>query len=357
MYEDTISQPYQPKTVAIPSLIDLHVHVREPGHEHKETYKTCFQAAVATGITTICAMPNTSPELTDEKSYQLINSIAQKAAKAYALANPTNPKVNYFLYQAATHPPTPILNHKNICGLKMYLNCTTGNLLIKDPATIEHYFKIPETKNRPIMCHAEIDILPTILQLSAKYKQRTHICHVARKSEMELIAVAKKTNDLLTCEVSPHHLLLTLSSDPLFNVKPNLQTSTDIKTLWEHLPTTIDCIATDHAPHLYEEKQTLGSFGFTGLETLLPVMLQQVKEKRLTLERLVELTYTNPLKLLSPSSTHSYPHSTITIKNPHHPETESVKYKGNTHSKSKWSPFIGHLVIKDPIIKYTPESI
>ncbi len=234
----------------------------------------------------------------------------------------------------------------------MYLNCTTGNLLIKDPTTIEHYFKIPETKKRPIMCHAEIDILPTVLLLSAKYKQRTHICHIARKSEMKLVAIAKQTNKLLTCEVSPHHLLLTkqLSQpNPLFNVKPNLQTPTDIATLWKHLPSTIDCIATDHAPHLYKEKETLGSFGFTGIETLLPIMLQQVKEGRLTLERLVELTYTNPLKLLPASPTI---HPTLTIKNPYHPETETVKYKKNVHSKSKWSPFIGHLVIKDPIIKY-----
>jgi len=347
----SITAPYVPHTIIIPPLIDIHVHVREPGDEHKETYESCFEAAYKSGVTTICAMPNTSPSLTDETSYQLINIAAQKAAAKY-----DNPKMTYYLYQAATHPPTPILNHDNICGLKMYLNCTTGTLLIKDPATIEHYFKDPATKSKPIMCHAEIDILPTILHLSQKYRQRTHICHVARKSELNLIRAAKLTNPLLTCEVAPHHLLLTKpkTAKHMYNVKPALQTTTDIEALWHGLNNnTIDCIATDHAPHLKEEKETLGSFGFTGLETLLPIMLEQIKNNRLTIERLVELTHTNPLKILnlSPTTQPSITHD-ILIKNPNFLGTISLNYCGNKYSKSKWSPFIGHYVIPDPVKKF-----
>lgn len=344
--------PSPSPTVQIPPLIDIHVHVREPGHEYKETYETCFAAAYNSGITTICAMPNTSPELTDEESYTIVNTAAQKAAVKYS--SPSAPKMNYYLYQAATHPPTPILPHSNIIGLKMYLNCTTGNLLIKDPTTIEHYFKIPETKSRPIMCHAEIDILPTILELSQKYKQRTHICHVARKSELELIRSAKLTNSLLTCEVAPHHLLLTTPSipDSIFNVKPNLQTTSDLEALWEGIDDrTIDMIATDHAPHTIDEKMK-GAFGFTGLETLLPTLLNQVKLNKLTLDRLVELTHIEPMKILahvvpSPEITHD-----LIVKNPHHPETISSLYTNNIHSKAKWSPFIGHDVIPTPVIKF-----
>lgn len=325
-------------TITIPSLIDIHVHVREPGHEHKEDYDSLMKAAYQSGITTICAMPNTNPALTDIESYHLINNIAKKASEKH--------KVDYFLYQAATDPPSPILNFPNICGIKMYLNCTTGNLKISNIDSIEYYFKSEETKNKPIMCHAEIDILPTVLEFSHKYKQYTHICHVARKSEMELIKQAKKINPYLTCEVSPHHLLLTKRDDKLYNVKPELQTIEDINYLWDNLD-LIDCIATDHAPHLYSEKVNNICYGFTGVETLLPLMLYQVKIGRLTMDRLIELTHTNPIKILKLSPDYAK-NSHIVIKNPL--TAKESKYKENTYSKSKWSPFVDHYVIENPVV-------
>lgn len=343
----------EPKTVKIPALIDIHVHVREPGDEHKETYASCFESMYHSGVSVICAMPNTKPSLTDEKSYQLVNEIASKAR------DNIDSKVGYYLYQAATDPPGPILKHPNVCGVKMYLNCTTGDLLIKSLDVIEHYFKIAETKDRLIMCHAEIDILPTVLEFSAKYGQRTHICHVARKSELELIREAKKTNKLLTCEVAPHHLLLTKElrdDNKMYSVKPELQTKEDVETLWENLD-VIDCVATDHAPHTLEEKKA-GSFGFTGLETLLPLMLQFVRDGRLTLDRMVELTHTGPLRILNFAVENGgvvlcdEVKKEMICKNPLHPDTKTVKWKGNVYSKSKWSPFIDCDVIENPVVGY-----
>ena len=335
------------KYIKIPALIDIHVHIREPGDEHKETYDTGMRAAYESGISTICLMPNTKPSLIDEYTFLKVNNIAKRFSKKH--------KVKYFLYQAATHPPKPILDHKEICGIKMYLNCTTGDLKIDNPKTIEHYFKIDETKKRPIMCHAEIDILPTILELSKKYGQRTHICHVARKSEMELIIEAKKTNPLLTCEVAPHHLLLTAVNDDdpnynFYNVKPNLQQKEDVEFLWENLD-HVDCIATDHAPHTTEEKNKPNCLGFPGMETLLPLMLEQVRQGRLTLGRLIDLTHFGPLKVLGLDESFDSK-SSIMIKNPLCSLTYPSECYKNLYSKCKWNPFNkrGVYAINDPVI-------
>ena len=142
----------------IPSFIDIHVHAREPGEPHKETIETAMLSALQGGCTMIGLMPNTKPPVTDIATYNLTNKIADKASKKTGC--------KYIVYQAAVHPPKPPLPNVPI---KLYLNCTTGDLKIDNPETIEYYFK----QNLPlVLCHAELDVLPNILALSEKYKKR-----------------------------------------------------------------------------------------------------------------------------------------------------------------------------------------
>ena len=315
--------------IRIPSAIDIHVHVREPGHEYKETYMTAMKSAISGGITTICAMPNTDPSLKTEDDYNLVNNIAKKANKITGC--------KYFLYQIATNDINiDPLKHENICGLKMYLNCTTGNMLLKNRRIIEHYFKCGTYKI--IMCHAEIDILPMILHFSDKYKQRTHICHVARKSEIELIKKSKLTNNKLTCEVAPHHLILKKSEsmDKIYAVKPELQSDEDIKALWNNM-NIIDCIATDHAPHLYSEKTKKITYGYPGLETMLPLMFMQVKLGKLTLDELIDKIHYGPKRVLDLPK--KYGENDYLILKSHPKEAETTLYKKNKYTKADWSPF------------------
>jgi len=143
----------------------------------------------------------------------------------------------------------------------------------------------------------------------------------------------------------------------LYNVKPNLQTQKDIDYLWKHID-AIDCIATDHAPHLLEEKKKENCYGFTGLETFLPVMLRQVQLGKMSLEKLVEMTYSNPLKILgihtntdSMKKLGTVLNDTLIIQHPCHKRSSTGPYKGNTFSKSKWSPFNGVDVKLNSIMK------
>jgi carbamoyl-phosphate synthase/aspartate carbamoyltransferase/dihydroorotase len=146
--------------------------------------------------------------------------------------------------------------------------------------------------------------------MSAIYDRNIHICHVARKAEIVLIADAKARGLKVTCEVTPHHLFLTEVDanrlGPLGDMRPRLGTQEDVDALWGHINTTIDCIASDHDPHTLEEKGLAGKLeaipieappGVPGLESTLPLLLTAASEGRLTYGRIQDLLYTNPRRI------------------------------------------------------------
>jgi carbamoyl-phosphate synthase/aspartate carbamoyltransferase/dihydroorotase len=150
--------------------------------------------------------------------------------------------------------------------------------------------------------HAEGQSVAVGIGLSAAYNRPVHFCHISRREEIELIASAKDKGLPVTCEVAPHHLFLTSDEaaqmGPLGDMRPRLAAQADVDSLWEHIGDTIDCIATDHAPHTLDEKD--GSDpppGVPGLETSLPLLLTAVREGRLTVKRLIELMSTNPRRI------------------------------------------------------------
>lgn len=275
----------------LPGLVDVHVHLRNPGGAHKETVASGTAAALAGGVTAILAMPNTQPPITDGPT--LDASRAEHAAQALC-------DVGIFLGATDGNAEAAAAAAERACGLKIYLNDTFGPLRVESlPALRAHFRAWPGPG--PIVLHAEDLNVATAIGMAATYGQHVHIAHVSRGEEILQIEDAKAAGLPVTCEVAPHHLFLCQEDfqrlGPLGDMRPRLAEPEDQETLWRHLA-TVDCIATDHAPHTLEEKSAASPPpGVPGLETTLPLMLTAVEEGRLTLERLIEMTSSRPAEI------------------------------------------------------------
>ncbi|KAK6054625.1 amidohydrolase family protein, partial [Cooperia oncophora] len=263
----------------LPGLIDIHVHVREPGATHKEDWYTCTRAALAGGITQILAMPNTNPPLIDMDSYQVVEKLA---------AN--NAVVDYGLYVGATPGNARIASElaPAAVGLKMYLNQTFSTLKMDSVADwVKHFESFPTS--RPIVCHAEKQTVAAVLCVAQMTGRAVHICHVSNAEEIQLVRDAKRKGWPVTCEVCPHHLLLTEEDLPpgVKEVRPRLATVEDRNALWANLE-YIDCFATDH------EKAPPG---FPGVEYMVPLLLTAVSQGKLTIRQLLDRLYYNPKRI------------------------------------------------------------
>jgi carbamoyl-phosphate synthase/aspartate carbamoyltransferase/dihydroorotase len=278
-------------THRLPGLIDVHVHLRNPGGEHKETVESGTAAALAGGVTAILAMPNTSPPITDG---------AHLAAARALHADGARCDVGIYLGATDDNAEACAAAAASAAGLKIYLNDTYGPLRIETLAALRAHFRAWPGP-RPIVLHAEDLNVATAIGMARTYGKAVHIAHVSRGEELRLIADAKAAGLPVTCEVAPHHLFLSIEDlerlGPLGDMRPRLATPADRDALWAHLE-AVDCIATDHAPHTRAEK-ALDSPppGVPGLETTLPLMLSAVDEGRLSLARLIELTSTRPAEL------------------------------------------------------------
>jgi dihydroorotase len=274
----------------LPGLVDVHVHLRIPGGEHKETLRSGTAAALAGGVTTVLAMPNTNPPTTDGPRLA-----AARAAHADALCD-----VGLFLGATDDNAAACAAAADAACGLKIYVNETFGPLRIDDLSVLAtHFASWP--RGKPIVLHAEEMAAAAAIGLGAAHGQHVHIAHVSRKEEIELIARAKAAGLAVSCEVAPHHLFLDERDLPRLGpwglMRPPLARPIDREALWANLD-AVDCIATDHAPHARAEKLSdKPPPGVPGLEATLPLMLTAVAEGRLNLARLVALTSTTPARL------------------------------------------------------------
>ena len=281
----------------LPGLIDAHVHLRAPGGEHKEDFRTGSAAALAGGFTILLAMPNTQPPLVSSKEW----TIAQTRANKESLCD-------VFLFAGASREHIDALPElaQKAHGLKVYLNDTYGPLRVEG---IESFRQIVQVwpENKPIAVHAEGPSVADVISMAELYDRHFHICHVSRQSEIELIADAKARSLRVTCEVTPHHLFLSEMDGerlgPLGYMRPTLAPQSDVDALWQHINSTIDCVASDHAPHTLEEKGIMTALesenpssqketpppGVPGLESTLPLMLTAAHEGRLTYKRIQEL--------------------------------------------------------------------
>uniref|UniRef100_A0A8C3IAH3 Carbamoyl-phosphate synthetase 2, aspartate transcarbamylase, and dihydroorotase n=1 Tax=Chrysemys picta bellii TaxID=8478 RepID=A0A8C3IAH3_CHRPI len=223
-------------------------------------------------------------------------------------------------------------------GLKMYLNDTFSELKMDNVSLwMEHFEQWP--RHLPIVAHAEKQTVAAILMVAQLYQRPVHICHVARKEEILIIKAAKQKGIQVTCEVAPHHLFLCEDDigrirEGRAQVQPMLGTREDLEALWENMD-TIDCFATDHAPHTVEEKEGKEPPpGYPGLETMLPLLLTAVSEGRLAIEDVVKRLYENPRKIFSlPAQDDTYIEVDL--------EHEWIVPSHMAFSKCQWTPFEG----------------
>ncbi len=312
--------------VVLPGLIDMHVHLREPGFEYKENIKSGMEAAIAGGFTSICCMPNTNPP-NDSKS---VNSFLLNRAKSINL-------INLFTVGAISKD----LNGSSLSNIGELKESGAvaisddGNP-VDDSSLMARALLYAKTFDLPVISHSE-DIklrgkgvmnegvvsqrlgvvgIPAIAEeiavardvaLAKYYDARLHIAHVSTKGSVNIIRQAKKEGVSLTCETCPHYF--TLSEDSLLNyntnakMNPPLRTKEDVIAVKEALlDGTIDVIASDHAPHTEDEKDTTlndAPFGIIGLQTSLPLTLKLYNEKKLTLTDVARLMSLNPAKILN----------------------------------------------------------
>lgn len=316
-------------SLRLPGLIDVHVHLRVPGGEHKEDIRTGTAAALAGGFTTVLAMPNTHPPLVTSKD---LHAACQQARRE-ALCD-----VRYFAGASAEFTDELTAMSRDAVGLKIYMDETYGPLRVSSLLSLMACFRSWACA-KPIAVHAEGRSVVVALGLATAFQKPVHVCHVSRKEEIALIVAAKQRGVPVTCEVTPHHLFLTEADGRALGwraeVRPALATKEDVNALWTHLDDAIDCVATDHAPHTVAEKQAEGgSPGVPGLETALPLMLTAVVDERLTLERLVTLMSANPQRLFGlPNQPDTWVE--VDVGRPHTIRDDRLE------TKCGWSPFSG----------------
>jgi carbamoyl-phosphate synthase/aspartate carbamoyltransferase/dihydroorotase len=310
-------------------MIDLHVHLREPGGTHKEDWATGTASALAGGFTMVLAMPNTKPPVTDARTFDFsMQAAAQKAHCDYA---------QYIGASSNNHNVLPDLAPK-AAGLKLYLDQTYGALkLDKIDLWMNHLTNWP--RNLPIAAHAEGASMAAIILIAALCNRSVHICHISRREEILLIKAAKERGFKVTCEVTPHHLLLSQNDVPSIGVgksevRPRLASPSDRQALWDNLD-VIDCIATDHAPPTISEKTSSNPPpGFPGLETAIPLLLTEVHRGVLTMESLVTRLHTNPKRIFNlPEQQDTY----IDIDK----DIEWEIHTSETFTKCGWTPYEG----------------
>jgi len=354
--------------VVTPGLIDIHVHLREPGQSQKETIATGTMAAAAGGFTSVCAMPNTNPIndtpaitrwMQDPEREARVNvfpiAAATQASKGEELTNFVG------LRRAGAVAVTD--DGKPILGDEIMRNALAAAAELKLPV-VQHAEDTRMTVDaamhagpyafrlglRGWPAEAESSIVQRDIRLAKETGGHLHVAHLTTGAALSAVAAAKREGVHVTCEVTPHHF--TLIDEDIgeyntnFKMNPPLRPAEDRAALLAGLlDGAVDCIATDHAPHAHHEKNVefdRSPFGITGLESALGlcISLLHVKHK-MPLKRLVELLTTNPAKVmglagrgtLAPGS-----HADVTIFDP----AKKWTYRAaDSLSKSKNSPFDG----------------
>ncbi len=317
--------------VDIPAMLDPHTHLRDLDWAHKATFESETAAALAGGYWAVFDMPNTSP------------STISRAALEVKLARISETAVcDWGVYFGGVQPPNDdqfASISGDVCGIKLYNNATTGNLLINDQTARETLYRAWMSR-KPIAVHAEGETVAHILSLVRQYRRFTHFCHISTRAEIDLLRVAKQEGLPISVGVCPHHLYLTQNDLPALGslglMKPELKTPDDAVALWDAIADgTVDIIESDHAPHTLEEKASAKPpYGVPGLETTLPLMGLALKEGRITLAHLIALLADNPRRVFGVAA----PPDTYTRVDL---DDSYVIKRENLHTKPKWSPFEG----------------
>ncbi|MBD1379959.1 dihydroorotase [Metabacillus arenae] len=305
-----------------PGLVDLHVHLREPGGEKKETIETGTKAAARGGFTTVAAMPNTRPVPDNEEQMKWVTSKIKETAKVRVLpyAAITTRQLGEELTDfeslkiagafAFTDDGVGVQTAAKMFeamkqaaekGYSIVAHCEDNSLIYKGSVHDGEFAKKHELNGIPSICES-VHIARDVL-LAEAAGCHYHVCHISTKESVRVVRDAKRAGIKVTAEVTPHHLLLCEDDipglDANFKMNPPLRGKEDQEALLEGLlDGTIDFIATDHAPHTTAEKQeglSAAPFGIVGLETAFPLLYTHfVAGSKWTLKQLVDYLTTKP---------------------------------------------------------------
>lgn len=305
----------------LPGVVDSQVHFREPGLEHKEDLETGSRAAVLGGVTAVFEMPNTKPLTTSAEM------LADKVRRARQRMH-----CDFAFWVGGTRDNaadvTELERLPGAAGIKVFMGSSTGDLLVEDDDGV---YSILKNTRRRAAFHSEdefrlrerlgervegdpashpvwrdelaaLQCTQRLVGIARKARARIHVLHISTAEEIGFLAAHK---DVATCEATPHHL--TLSADDyatlgtLIQMNPPVRAARHRDGIWQGIDQgVVDVLGSDHAPHTLEEKAKpypASPSGMTGVQTLVPIMLDHVHAGRLTLERLVDLTSHGPNRL------------------------------------------------------------
>ncbi len=359
----------------LPGVIDSQVHFREPGLEHKEDLSTGSLAAVMGGITGVFEMPNTKPSTASAEA------LADKVQRAHGRM-----WCDHAFYMGATAENADDLAElervPGCCGVKLFMGASTGDLLVWDDATIARVFR---AGHRRVAIHAEDEqrmrerrhlaenggharfhpvwrddesaLLATrrAVALAMETRRRVHILHITTPAELEFLSQHK---DIASCEVLPQHL--TLAAPDCYDrlgayaqMNPPIRSAEHRDGLWFWLNQgVVDVIGSDHAPHTRAEKDQpypASPSGLTGVQTLLPLMLDHVANGRLSLQRLIDLTSAGVARLFNLVGKgrlavgYDADFSVVDLKKPW-----TIRHAQQA-SRAGWTPFDGMSITGKPV--------
>ncbi|MCX8149955.1 MAG: dihydroorotase family protein [Candidatus Bathyarchaeota archaeon] len=367
--------------LVLPGLIDAHVHLRDEAKAYKETFLTGTAAAAAGGFTTVLDMPNNTPVTMSAEALQNRTRLARRSIL-----------VNVGFYSEF---PSKLAEVKDIValgavGFKLFMAEQVGGLVIDDDEALKEAFRKLADLAVPVAVHAEDhnclkknvekfrlnkqdkirDFLKAhneeveymavkrLLDINLQVHNKLHFCHLSTKKALHAVAEAKHLNQKVTCEVTPHHLLLTKDSYEELGVKaltvPPLRSKENMEALWEGIKeNTVDTVGSDHAPHTLEEKESNSIWevkaGVPGLETTLPLMLTLVHKKQLSLDKVVQLLAERPAGIFGLKDRGVMEQGKnadlVVIDFNKCFNIEAAKF----HSKAKFSPFNGWEVKGKPV--------
>jgi len=305
----------------LPGVVDSQVHFREPGLEHKEDLETGSRAAVLGGVTAVFEMPNTKPLTTSAEA------LADKVARATNRMH-----CDFAFWVGGTRDNANDVGElerlPGAAGIKVFMGSSTGDLLVEDDDGV---YSILKNTRRRAAFHSEdefrlrerlgervpgdpashpvwrdeiaaLQCTQRLVAVARKARARIHVLHISTAEEIEFLEHHK---DVATCEATPHHLTLTADDyarlGTLLQMNPPVRAVRHRDGVWRGISQGIvDVLGSDHAPHTLEEKAKSypdSPSGMTGVQTLVPVMLDHVNAGRLTLERLVDLTSHGPNRI------------------------------------------------------------
>lgn len=334
--------------LVMPGAIDVHVHLREPGFESKETILIGTKASAKGGFSVVMSMPNLKPCPHNVKNLMVQEEIIKRDAV-----------INVYPYASVSvnEEDKELADIDDLAG-KVYALSDDGRG-VNNLELLENAMNLAKKYNLIIASHAEDNVYKYLpegeyvavrreIELAKKVGCKYHFCHMSTKESFEAIREAKKNGfNNITCEVAPHHLVLneTMIKNANYKMNPPLRSEENrLETIKALLDGTVDVLASDHAPHTLEEKSReydKAPNGIIGIETMIPIIYTNfVKNNLLSLDRFLDLLVYNPMRIFDLPKYGLYEGSTanviaIDISNPH------TYTKDEILSKGKNSPFIG----------------